>query len=242
MPRICIDAGHFAKYNWNPATTPTYWESLMAWDLHLMLKEELEKYDGVEVVITRQDETKDLAVYKRGQAARGCDLFISLHSNAGTKPYNETVDRAVVIYPISEKELDLARALAQCITETMELKDNWQTYLRWNSSKNADYYGVIRGAASVGVPGLILEHSFHTNNTSAIWLMDKDNLRKLAVAEAKVIAARYGCKRKETEQNEAPSDGKLYRVQVGAFTRLDYAEAFLAEVQRKYPNAYIRKE
>ena len=43
----------------------------------------------------------------------------------------------------------------------------------------------------LGVPGIILEHSFHTNNRSAKWLQDPVNLRKLAVAEAAVLAAAF---------------------------------------------------
>lgn len=223
MPRICLDAGHFAKYNWNPNVIPTYWESLMAWDLHLMLKEELEKYAGITVVTTRKDEEKDLELIERGRAARGCDLFLSLHSNAAN---SESVDRAVVIYPVSGKEFDLAAALAQTITETMDLHDNWQTYIRWNSSNNADYYGVIRGAAAVGVPGLILEHSFHTHNASAVWLMDKDNLRRLAVAEAKVIAARFGCAlANETSVDIFEGRPRPFRVQIGAFNNSENAIA-----------------
>ena len=188
MPKICLDAGHFANCNWNQNVTPIYWESRMAWKLHLMLKEELEKY-GFSVIVTRTDEEKDLALMARGQKAQGCDLFLSLHSNACD---TESVDRAVVIYPVSEAKKDLATALSQTVTQVMQLKDAPQIYYKWNSAHNADYYGVIRGSVSVGVPGLIIEHSFHTHNASANWLNVDSNLRKLAVAEAKTLADHFG--------------------------------------------------
>lgn len=204
--KICLDAGHFGKQNNNPKISPVYWESLMAWDLHLMLKEELEKYNGVTVITTRADETKDLGLEARGKTARGCDLFISLHSNACD---TESVDRPVVIYPVSGKCKGLAERLAGAVRMVMQTNDPWRTYQRWNSAHNADYYGVIRGAASVGVPGLIIEHSFHTNNRSAKWLQDPDNLRKLAVAESKVLAERYGLVRKGCPFTDV-KDGKWY--------------------------------
>ena len=201
----------------------------MAWELHLALRQELLKYDGVEVVVTRQAEEKDMELTARGRAAIGCDLFLSLHSNAVANPtYDDPTDRAVVIYPVSGKEYNLAGALAQAITETMGLKDKPQLYQRWNSSHNADYYGVIRGAASVGVPGLILEHSFHTNKRSAEWLLNNGNLRNLAVSEAKVIAARFGCKLKN-EAEDKPMQGSTtmwalpYRVKIGAYNNLQNA-------------------
>ena len=189
MPkRICLDAGHFANYNYNDHVNPRYWESRMAWTLHLLQKQELEKY-GFEVILTRDNEEVDLALMARGQKAKGCDLFISDHSNACN---TESVDRAVVIYPVSNQKKDLAEKLAQTVTDTMQLHDKWQVYNMWNSAHNADYYGVIRGAASVGVPGLIIEHSFHTNDRAAAWLNQEANLKKLAVAEAKTIAEYFG--------------------------------------------------
>lgn len=205
--KICLDAGHFGRNNWNNNITPTYWESLMAWDLHLMLKAELEKYEGISVITTRADQTKDLALEARGKKAAGCDLLVSTHSNACN---TESVDRPVAIYPVSGRCKDLALALANTVREIMQTKDPAKIAQRWNSAGNADYYGVIRGAASVGVPGIILEHSFHTNNRSAKWLQDPANLRKLAVAEAAVLAAAYGCRPKATNPFTDVKEGSWY--------------------------------
>lgn len=205
--RICLDAGHFGKNNWNNKITPTYWESLMAWDLHLLLKEELEKYEGVTVITTREDQTKDVALETRGKKAAGCDLFLSLHSNACN---TESVDRPVAIYPVSGKGKNLAMALATAVRTVMETNDPPKIAQRWNTAHNADWYGVIRGAASVGVTGIILEHSFHTNNRSALWLEKTENLRKLAVAEAAVLAAAYGCRPKTTNPFTDVKEGSWY--------------------------------
>ena len=130
----------------------------------------------------------------RGQAAAGCDLLISDHSNGATDP---SVDWPVAIYPVSNQRKALAQKLADTMTQVMGTKQKGKIYQRWNSANNADYYGVIRGAASVGVPAIILEHSFHTNDRAAAWLLQDSNLRKLAVAEAAVIAAEFGCKLKK---------------------------------------------
>ena len=205
--KLCLDAGHFAKCNGNLAVSPVYWESLMAWDLHIMLIEELGKFEGATIKTTRQDQTKDLPVYTRGQLAKGCDLFISLHSNACE---SESVDRPVVIYPVNGKCKALAQTFADKIRDVMQTNDKPQIYQRWNSTNTADYYGVIRGAASVNVPGLILEHSFHTNNRAAIWLGKTENLRKLAQAEAAILAQTYGLKPKQTNPFVDVEKGKFY--------------------------------
>ena len=55
-----------------------------------------------------------------------------------------------------------------------------------------EYYGVLYGARQVKTPGIILEHSFHTNTRSTNWLLNKNNLNIMAAAEADVIA-KYFC-------------------------------------------------
>ncbi|MGM9601399.1 MAG: hypothetical protein ACI3W5_07430, partial [Faecousia sp.] len=65
---------------------------------------------------------------------------------------------------------------------------------------NGEYYGVLRGAASVGTPGIILEHSFHTQTKATRWLLEDGNLQKLAAEETKVIAAYFGVSKPDTEQ------------------------------------------
>lgn len=201
--KICLDAGHYGHYNSNTNVSPVYWESLMAWDLHLLLKAELEKYQGVTVITTRADQTKDMGLEARGRYSRGCDLFISLHSNSCD---TESVDRPVCIYPVDGRCEELAKNLAKCVRDVMKTTDAERIYYKWNSAHNADYYGVIRGSVSVGVPGLILEHSFHSNNRSAKWLSDDANLAKLAVAEAKVIAEYYDMLPKDNPFTDVPDN------------------------------------
>lgn len=200
MVKICIDAGHYGKYNRSPVN-PKYYESDMAWNLHLLLKKALESY-GVSVVTTRSSQAADKALTARGGAAAGCDLFISLHSNAiGNGPQGWT-DRCEVIYPITGNKRDLAESLASTIKSTMCLEKESKVYSK--KGTNGDYYGVIRGAASVGVPGLILEHSFHDYSKGgrcpATWLSDPQNLSRLAAAEAKTIAEHF-CLEKPSSTN-----------------------------------------
>lgn len=200
MPKICLDAGHYGKYNRSPANK-AYYESIMAWKLHEMLKKELEAY-GFTVKKTRNSQATNLNEYYRGTAAAGCDLFISIHSNAtgGTK-LNENTDYPVAIVQLDGKGDDLGRRLADCMREKMQTKQAAQIYKRKGS--RGEYYGVLRGAAAVGVMGIILEHSFHTNTAATNWLLDENNLAEMAKAEAKVIAEYFGeTEKKETAKTE----------------------------------------
>lgn len=189
--KICIDAGHYGKYNRSPANK-AYYESEMVWKLHLLLKKYLELY-GFEVILTRADQKKDMGLKARGRKAKGCDLLLSIHSNAAKK-LDESIDYPVVYYPISGVCADLAKKLSECIESVMGTKQKGKAESR-KGSGNWDYYSVIYGAVSVGVPALILEHSFHTNTRATNWLLDEKNLDKMAQAEAAIIAEHYGMKK-----------------------------------------------
>lgn len=191
--KICIDAGHYGKYNQSPANKK-YYESDMVWKLHLLQKKYLEGY-GFEVITTRDEQTKDLTLSKRGKASKGCALFISDHSNAVANGVNEKVDYPVVYVPLSGEGDVLGQKLAECIADVMDTNQNGRISKRKSEKDGGEYYGVIRGAVSVGTVGMILEHSFHTNTRSTNWLLNDENLDKLAKAEADVIAAHYGMKK-----------------------------------------------
>lgn len=214
--KICIDAGHYGKYNRSPVV-PGYYESDMVWKLHMMQKEILEGY-GFEVILTRSNQATDRALYDRGYAAKGCVLFISDHSNAcGT----ESVD-----YPVVYRGYDnigncdeLALKLAKVIASTMGTEQAGRTATRKGSS-GGEYYGVLRGARAAGVSDYyILEHSFHTNTKMTKWLQNDSNLRKLAEAECKVIAEHYGMSKNKDSMTKITGKAEATAEQMAAYIK-----------------------
>lgn len=248
--RICIDAGHYGKYNLSPANKK-YYESEAMWKLHLLQKKYLEEY-GFEVILTRADQTKDLGLTDRGKKSIGCDFFISDHSNAVGSYVNENVDHAVAYCltddkttKIDEISKEIGLILAETVTSVMGLKDKPRIATRLSDTDrngdgvmNDNYYGVLNGARLVGTPGIILEHSFHTNTKSTNWLLVDANLDKLAKAEADAIAKYFGVTKQEATPAPAPTtpsteEKKYYRVrkswsdaksQIGAYTNLNNAK------------------
>ena len=197
-PTVCLDAGHYGKYNPSPVV-PGYYESDMNWTLHLLLKAELERR-GITVITTRPDQGTDLPLVQRGKAARDADLFLSLHSNAAS---TEQPDWVVAMHfvdddcgPIDRQSKELAGLLAQKVAQIMGVSHQIYTQQsakdRDGNGFKDDYYGVLRGAHSVGTPGVIIEHGFHTNAANTRWLMEEGNLERLAQAEAELIAQWFG--------------------------------------------------
>ena len=201
--KICLDAGHYGKFNRSPAVKE-YYESEMNWKLHLLIKKELEAY-GIEVITTRSQQENDKSLLARGQMAKGCDLFLSIHSNACD---DESVDRPVVIVPYSGVADNIGKVLGQCIQDTMGVSE-YQLFKKKSEKGDWDWYTVIQGAISVGVPGIILEHSFHTNTKATKWLLQDRNLERLAKTEAAAIAAHYGVATDGDQEAEANTEDNV---------------------------------
>lgn len=216
--KICIDAGHYGKYNQSPCNRK-YYESDMTWKLHNYLKAELIKC-GFEIVTTRINKNTDLALEKRGKLSKGCKLFLSLHSNAG----NTTADYSMACCLINDKttdiddiSADLGKKLADKVTEIMTGKVNKGTVYRRTGAGGFDYYGVLRGAKKVGTPAILLEHGFHTNAKNTEFLLKDENLKKIAVAEAEIIADYFKVSAKAPAKNQtavAPTTKFPYKVKV----------------------------
>ncbi|MCM1175099.1 MAG: phage tail tip lysozyme [Blautia sp.] len=220
MIKICLDAGHWGKYNRSPAVR-AYYESDMVWKLHLLQKKFLEEYEGVTVITTRTNQETDKALYDRGMASKGCDLFLSDHSNAVGSGVNDSVDYVAVYHLVDDNttEIDdiskrIAEQLAPVIAGVMRTTQGFRLVTRKSGNDrngdgqlNDNYYGVLHGVRMAGTPGMILEHSFHTNTRMTNWLLDDGNLARLAQAEADAIAAYYGLTKKgQTGGNvEAPA-------------------------------------
>lgn len=218
--KICLDAGHYGKYN-RSKVVPEYYESEMNWKLHNYLAEELERF-GFEVIKTRADQTKDMGMVARGKASAGCDLFLSIHSNAADAEY---VDYPLVITMQDGKGDALGLALAKNVQVLMGTRQAGKIIKKAASSGVGEWYSVLEGARQVGTMGMIIEHSFHTNEKATRWLLVDANLREMAKAEAEIIAAHFGVQ-------EPVENSTYYEVCLGPRTK-EEAEAVAKELTEK---------
>lgn len=209
--KICLDAGHYKGYN--QGAVKTYYEGDIVWKITNLQKKYLEQYKNVTVVLTRSDIKKDLSLSNRGAMAKGCDLFISNHSNACD---TESVDRPVIIYAYDNKNKAdvLGKKLGQALQDVMGTKQKYQMMQR--TYNGGEYYGVMRSARSVGCPlYYIIEHGFHTNKATCNWLLKDANLEKMVKAEVEVIAKHFGLVKKTsttTNTTTSTSSNSTYTV------------------------------
>ena len=206
---FCLDAGHFGKYNRSPAVN-SYYESDMNWKLTMLQKKYLEQYADVEVILTRSNQEVDRALFDRGACSKGCVVFLSNHSNAVGNGVNDKIDYVATYHLVDDTTTkcddvskEIAEVLAPVIADVMGTNQGFRVVSRKaNGDRNGDgimndnYYGVLHGARMVNTPGLILEHSFHTNTRMTNWLLNDANLDRLAKAEVEALARYFGLVKK----------------------------------------------
>ncbi len=245
--KIAIDPGHGQYGNKSP-NNAAYIEGTQMWKLGRKLKTALEAY-GFQVFFTRPNISDDPSLAARGGMAgnNGCNMFLSLHSNAPGRnadgTYSKTCTGSVVYYSMTRPENKvLADRLGKRVSELMGHYYRGSLTREYPGRSGVDYYGVIRGAAQSGCKcAMLIEHGFHTNIQDSNWLLAEANLQKLADAEAKIIAEYFDAAKAEIEP-PVTSDGQtLYRVQVGAFSVKEYADAQLKKVKAAGFDAFVTK-
>ena len=202
---IAIDPGHGGS---DPgAVANGLREKDLTLAVSLALKEELESYDGVRVVMTRTTDTRpsentsaDLSSRVDMAAAADADALVSIHFNSGSPIANG----AEVWYPNSSsynygthtQGRTLSNAIQKQLTSLgladrgIKTRDN--PYYDYQDGSTGDYYAIIRQAREENMTGIIVEHAFVTSATDAALLHDANFVRSLGIADATGIAQAYG--------------------------------------------------
>lgn len=188
----------------------------------------LEK-QGIEVV--RADSE---SITNRIKYAKGCDLIIPLHTNA----YNKKV-RGCRLFGYKTKKNTPATLAAKNAAAMAAIKAEvdklgmsrevlvYYDYANWTELSNA---------AAAGIPAVYSESIFHDSVDDCNWYFK--NVDKLAEAYAKGICAYLGVTYKA-----AAAPKKLYRVQVGAYSVKENAEAMLKKVKAAgFSDAFIKAD
>lgn len=191
--KAVLDPGHGGKDRRNRGKLG-YIEADGVLDISLKLKKELESTGLFEVTMTRTtDET--LSLTDRGKMAKGSDLFISEHTNAGGGSGTE------VFYSVDlPSDKNFAAAISKSISKIFGKPDRGAK-TRYATVDNIvddnlpgeDYYTVMDVAQDVGCKHVfIVESLFHDNIQEEAILLDDLGRLKIAQAQAKAICEYFG--------------------------------------------------
>ena len=201
---LVLDPGHDsqdagARRTWDGVA---YEEETIVLKMAKYCKQELDKYAGIQVHLTRTTNNVDMDRYDRVKIAKDleADALVSMHINSTSK-HEDTVSGALAYVPTySNKEAYAveARSLAADIVENLSTV----------GMKNLGYLkdenlGIIVYGKLWKIPTMIIEHGFVNNPADCKkYYASNSKIRKIAVADAKAIAAHYGLKRKTGWQQD----------------------------------------
>jgi N-acetylmuramoyl-L-alanine amidase len=189
--RILINAGHGPGKAYNRGAL-YFNEGDNNYYYSLVLKKELEKYEGIQVDLVRKNINDNPTLAQRAAMGEGYDLYLSIHSNAATPDVRGTE----VWDSVERPNRVLAKAICDVTAELFNHRNrgvkyregqpgfNWYGELRFNKAKSA----------------MIVENGFHTNHDDCLFF--KNNHKQLAVVQARAIASFYRLKKKAVKEDK----------------------------------------
>jgi len=210
---IVINPGHDATHT--GAFYKGYAEHEINLDIALALRDELERYAGVTVYMTREDNspcTFNPAAYGYTEiyrdtceaAQKGAQLYISCHVNASASPNTARGCWMLVQNEnwkpwLSKESYALGAEVMEELIKLGSPREYARYYPRWiddgstyPDGSTADYYGVNRYSKQFDMVSLLIEHGF-IDHDEDLKLMDSAKDRKnLGIADATAIARYLG--------------------------------------------------
>ena len=232
VKKIVIDQGHGYGTEHNRGGV-LFNEGDQNYRFGVLLKKKIEEYEGVNVVLTRNNIKENPSLSARAKMGIGADLFISTHTNAA-----DSTVRGMEIFRsknnVSNVLLNRIQAMG---VKTLGTKDRGVKYRSYNGG---DYWGVFNWGNNARVK-MLIEWVFHTNKEdSQVYLKKQD---ELATNTARLIAEYYELKKKNTVTiPETNSNEAIYSVQLGAFQNEKNAETLLDSLNAKGFKGIIVKD
>jgi N-acetylmuramoyl-L-alanine amidase len=235
---IILDAGHGGRDKHGNPTTPGKRSpdgSMLEHDFNSrvadVMKRELEKYEGVRVVFVHE-LGRDVPLIDRTNKANElkADAYISLHANAFRGVMGNHTGIETYVHTSNPKESrQLADKLQAELVKVAGIA---------NRGVKTENFHVLR---ETNMTAVLIEHGYMDSNIDLPKLKSDDFRVACAMANAKSVAEFFGLKRKP-EPKPAPKANVLYKVQVGAFSSKEKAEAFAKRVQAEGFSTFIVEE
>lgn len=187
---IVIDPGHGGD-NYGTTSNPNFKEKEITLKVANALVEELSKYDGVKVYLTR-DGDEDLSLTERAQYADkvNADMLFSLHFNASEC---HSMFGSEVWIPLESPYHAMCYQFAYLQLEEMR---DLGLYVRGiktrKNERGIDYYGVIRDSVAREIPAVIIEHGYVDEDRDLPFCSTDEMYTELGKRDATAIARFLG--------------------------------------------------
>lgn len=225
MVKIFIDPGHGGH---DPgAVANGLREKDIVLDIAKRIEKKLKDYEKVQVKLSRTTD-KYISLSQRAKMANDwkADYFVSVHINAGGGDGYEDF--------IWNGKVSAATIANQNIFNPEMIR---ATGFRNRGKKRANFL-VLR---ETKMPAILTECGFIDNKSNANKLKQSSFIDKIAQGHVNALVKIFGLKKKKKADPKTSSSnkGKLYKVQVGAFSQKANAERLANELKKKGYDTYI---
>lgn len=191
---IVLDPGHGGENL--GAEYKQYIEKNMTLVVANAMAEELRKYDGVEVYLTRTDD-EDMELSERAEFASkfNADFLFCLHFNMSPKSnlfgaevwisaFGEQYARGYSFADIQIKEMQTLGIYSRGIKTKL-------------GNKGLDYYDIIRHCTEFGIPSALIEHCHLDHKNDQSFYDSTEKLIQFGISDATAVAKYFGLKSQE---------------------------------------------
>lgn len=208
---IVLDPGHGAQTIGAVNAAEGLYEYEITYKIAQYCKQELERYNDVEVYITRSslEDTPELDERAEFAYQHGADALVSIHINSASTVSANGVEAFVSAYD-EYSTSGLASIILGRLSSDIGFYNRGvktklsESGLYYDNGSLADYYAIIRNSARLGVKAMLLEHGFIGNSTDASYMNSDEKLKKIGIADASGIAEYYGL-----TLSDGSSDGNI---------------------------------
>nr|MCR4692082.1 N-acetylmuramoyl-L-alanine amidase [Lachnospiraceae bacterium] len=158
------------------------------------MKEELEQFENVEVIITNPDEETDLSLKDRANTAKeaGADVLISLHYNMSEE---HTMFGSEVWVPCAGQRHADMHALGDIFLEQFdEIGLTIRGVKTRLNDRGTDYYGIIRESAARDLRAILVEHCYADHIQDENYVTAEENWKAFGKMDAEAVAKYYRLK------------------------------------------------
>lgn len=186
---VVIDPGHGGENL--GADYDGHLEKDMTLSVANAMYDELQKYEGIKVYMTRTSDT-GISIQKRAEFAKSvdADFLFCLHFNMSLShdlfgaevwlsAFGDCYNKA---YPFAELEM---KELTSYGLHDRGIKTKL-------NDKGKDYYGIIRESTNLGIPSVIIEHAHLDHENDAKYVDEDTDLAYFGVLDATAVAKYFG--------------------------------------------------
>ena len=157
----------------------------------LYMKEQLEKYQNVQVYLTHSKDI-DMSLKERAEFANkvNADFVFSLHFNMSI---SHILYGSEVWVPSEGSLYSQGYSAANEFLIQFEKMGLFNRGIKTRiGSKGTDYYGIIRECALRNIPAVIVEHCHVDHSNDAPYIQSPEKLKEFGVRDAEAVARYFG--------------------------------------------------